>query len=322
MTIDPFTLAVMVAHLAYSVGLYVALAGGFAEAPRLVTVSTWTDVLFGAFIALLTEGATSPFNVFFAFAVVAVGLRAGLGSTLVVTAVSAVLYSSLIAMSAPHHAEAYIMRPVYLAITGYLVGYLGQQRLNLEEKVRELENTAQRERIARSLHDGYSQTLAAVNLRLETCRKLLGRQRHDDALRELTDLQASVTREHDQLRAYIRSLIDMETSTSASLLAADTEFEVHADFGGPTRQVEHVLQIMLEGTRNVARHAKAKHARVVATVVAGRMQIVIEDDGVGFPADAPVPWSIASRAAELDGNVALVSHAGPGAHLLVELAHA
>jgi hypothetical protein len=31
------------------------------------------------------------------------------------------------------------MRPVYLAITGYLIGFLGQQRINFEARVRELE---------------------------------------------------------------------------------------------------------------------------------------------------------------------------------------
>jgi len=31
------------------------------------------------------------------------------------------------------------MRPVYLGITGYLVGYLGQQRLELQEQMRQLE---------------------------------------------------------------------------------------------------------------------------------------------------------------------------------------
>ena len=48
----------------------------------------------------------------------------------------------------------------------------------LESRIRELESASQRERIARSLHDGYMQALAGVNLRLETCRELLRRGRH------------------------------------------------------------------------------------------------------------------------------------------------
>jgi signal transduction histidine kinase len=320
-TIDPYALAVMTLHLAYSATLYVALTLGRGRVDRLVTAATWADVVFGALIALVTEGATSPFYAFFAFAVVTVGLRAGLGPSLDVTGVSAVLYLSLIAISAPNNSNFYIMRPVYLAITGYLVGYLGQQRLNLEQKVRELEHAAQRERIARSLHDGYSQALAGVNLRLETCRKMLQLDRTGDALRELTDLQSSVVREHDELRAYIRSLIDLDGSPSPRA-AEETRVAVTADFAGSIRRVEHVLQIMLEGVRNVGRHARAAEARVVASTSAGKLRITIEDDGVGFAPDARVPWSIASRAAELDGNVQLIRRAVAGTHLVVEVAHA
>jgi signal transduction histidine kinase len=321
-TIDPYTLAVMTLHLGYSVGLYVVIARHAGRAERLVRIATCGDVFFGALIALVTEGATSPFYAFFAFAVLTVGLRAGLGSTLLVTAVSAVLYLSLIAISAPHSSNLYIMRPVYLAITGYLVGYLGQQRLNLERQVRELERTAQRERIARSLHDGYAQALAGVNLRLETCRKMLRLRRTDDALQELTDLQASVNREHDELRAYIRSLVDLDVSPPVAGGPDATRFDVRADFCGSTRRIEHVLQIMLEGARNVGRHARATRARIRVDSLADKIRITVEDDGVGFPAGAPVPWSIASRAAELNGDVQLVRRAARGTHLVVEVAQA
>jgi signal transduction histidine kinase len=321
-TMDPYTLGVLTMHLVYSVGIYTVLARRLVETSRVAMLTTWADVVLGALIALVTEGATSPFYAFFAFAVVAVGLRAGLRATLVVTGASVVLYLSLIAVSAPHSANFLIMRPAYLAITGYLVGYLGQQRLNLEHEVRELENTAQRERIARSLHDGYAQALAGVNLRLETCRELLRRGRNDDAFRELSDLQASVNREHDELRAYIRSLIDLDVSSPPVRATDEARFSVAADFAGSNRTVEHILQIMLEGARNVARHAKAKSASITANVVAGKVRITIEDDGVGFADSASVPWSIASRVAELEGNVELTRRASSGAHLVVELAQA
>src|SRR5438445_4714381 len=117
------------------------------------------------------------------------------------------------------------MRPVYLAITGYLVGYLGEQRLTLESRVRDLEAAAERERIARSLHDGYVQALAGVNLRLETCRALLGRNRPQDALSEITDLQTGVAREYDAVRTYLRSLAGIDqvpTGMLATRTAAPT----------------------------------------------------------------------------------------------------
>src|SRR2546425_850678 len=143
-------------------------------------------------------------------AVLAAGFRSGLRRALTVTGASVALYLSLILVSRPEGLKFYIMRPAYLAITGYLVGYLGEQRLVLESRIRELEAASQRERIARSLHDGYVQALAGVNLRLATSRELLRRGQNEEAFVELTELQAGVNREHDELRAYIRSLVDLE----------------------------------------------------------------------------------------------------------------
>lgn len=108
------------------------------------------------------------------------------------------------------------MRAAYIAITGYLVGYFGELRLNQEAQIRSLEANVQREQIARSLHDGYAQALAGVNLRLESARELFRRGLPREALAELAELQARVNREHDELRAYIRSLTDRDEAGSAA----------------------------------------------------------------------------------------------------------
>src|SRR5207245_332758 len=116
------------------------------------------------------------------FAVLAAGFRGGLRRALTVTGASVALYLCLILVSRPEGLKFYLMRPAYLAITGYLVGYLGEQRMVLESRVRELEAASQRERIARSLHDGYMQALAGVNLRLETSRGLMRPGHEDDGV--------------------------------------------------------------------------------------------------------------------------------------------
>jgi signal transduction histidine kinase len=321
-TMDRYALAVLLSHLAYGLACHQVIVRGFVAPSRVATVTTWADVVFGALIALVTEGTTSPFYAFFAFAVVAAGLRAGLRPALVVTAASVVLYLSLIAVSAPQRANFYIMRPVYLAITGYLVGYLGQQRLTLERELRELEAYAQRERIARSLHDGYAQVLAGINLRLESCREWLRRGRPDEAFREVSDLQSGVNREHDELRAYIRSLVDLDADAPAVRASDATHFRVTADFGGSHAFVEHVLQILLEGCRNVGRHAHARSASLAVAATAGTVRITIEDDGVGFPAETTVPWSIASRVEELAGALHVTSDGRAGARLVVDVPEA
>src|SRR5262249_3446496 len=157
---------------------------------------------------------------------------------------------------------------------------------------------------------------------LETCRELMRRGRPDAAFQELTELQSSVNREYDELRAYIRSLVDIEPSPAAPHPDGEPRFAVAVDFAGSARFVDHVLPILLEGERNVRRHAHARNASIRVRGEAGRVQISIEDDGVGVAADAPAPWSIASRVSELAGLLELRPRRPSGAQLLVELGEA
>jgi len=132
---DPYVRTVLFSHLAYSVAIYLVLVRRIAPPRRVAQISTWTDVLFGAAIVLVTEGTTSAFSAFFAFAVLTAGMREGMRATLVVTAVSVTLYLAVILAFAPASETQYlVMRPAYLAITGYLVGYLGEARLNQEAR--------------------------------------------------------------------------------------------------------------------------------------------------------------------------------------------
>jgi two-component system, NarL family, sensor histidine kinase DesK len=201
-------------------------------------------------------------------------------------------------------------------MTGYLVGYLGQQRLNQEDRLRALEASSQRERIARSLHDGYTQALAGVNLRLESCRQLLQRGRAEEVMHELADLQAGVNREHDEIRDYIHSLVERETPPLSEEPTATTRFLISAHFAGDATLVEHVLLILVEATRNVTRHAHARAADIRVRSVRNNLTVAVDDDGVGFH---DPPWSIASRVAELGGEVSIDDRYDGGGHLRVQL---
>jgi signal transduction histidine kinase len=316
--LDPYWLSVLFAHLAYSLTLLVVRRRSKVDPERLATVGTWGDVLFGAAVALVTEGETSLYHVFFAFAVVSVAVRSGLRAVLRVTTANLVLYVILTFASAPHHPQFFVMRAAYLAIMGYLVGYLGQARLGQEARLRAFEASAQRERIARSLHDGCVQALAGVNLRLETSSELLRRGRTSDALAELAELQADVNHEHDELRAYIYSLVERNSTPARPGDGDATRFRVHVEFEGTLALVEHALHIILEGARNVHRHAQARTATIDATMADGRLVVAVDDDGRGFPAGAWPPWSIASRVGEVGGDVALVPREA-GGHLRIAL---
>lgn len=317
--LDRYWVSVLLAHLAYSVLAAVLQERQLVAPARLARWTTAADVLFGAAIAFVTEGATSLFFVFFAFAVLTGGLRSGLRTALSVTAASIGIYTLIAVSSARENQQFYVMRAAYLGMTGYLVGFLGEERSHQEERILALEASAQRETIARSLHDGYAQALAGVNLRLESCQELFRRGRYDDAMVGLRELQAGVNHEHDELRAYIRSLIERESTPVPTGPRDGTRFAVHADFEGSAAVVEHVLNIMLEGARNVLRHARARSATISAQTLADDLVLAIEDDGVGFPVGAAPPWSIASRVAEFGGALTVGKSGEHGGHLRIQV---
>jgi signal transduction histidine kinase len=294
---------VLLCHLAYSISIYVALMRR-PQGAGLLMISTATDLFFATAVAFVTEGQTSPAYVFFVFAIIAVGIRPGLLTTIAVTCCSVGLYLLVILLS-QRISDAYVMRAAYLAIAGYLIGFVGRQRSDFEERVRELETRAERHSIARSLHDGYIQALAGVNMRLQTCRELISRNRPNDALAELTALQTGVAHEYDEVRAYIRELAGVDESRATEMLTPvpDPRFEVCMKFAGHSTTGEHLLQIMLEALRNARRHGMPQAISINVSGAEGKLLITIDDDGFGFVESANPPWAIASRVAELGGHL-------------------
>jgi signal transduction histidine kinase len=302
-------LVTILCHLTYSWLTYFAVSRHHALA-FLTPVSIFLDLFFATAIAFITEGATSPSYAFFIFAIVAAGIRPGVRVTIAVTLASVALYLAVIALPGGL-SDPYMMRAVYLAIAGYLVGFVGWQRALFEARY-------QRISIARSLHDGYIQALAGVNLRLQTCRQLLLRARPADALKELDELQCGVTREYDQVRSYVRSLAEIAPPASGFAQSADIMFRLQANLTTRGLLGEHLLLIMLEGLRNARRHAMGNSVAIEISSTDNKVILSIQDDGVGFGrSDAP-PWAIASRVAELGGRVTIERASGP-ARLSIEM---
>jgi signal transduction histidine kinase len=284
-------------------------------AKTLPALTVTLDVAFAVVLAIFTEGHTSPAFALFAFAIIAASCRAGFRMTLAVTVSSMLLYFVLLTFLARETRDLYLMRPVYLAVIGYLIGFLGQQQAKLQAQI------AERHHIARFLHDGYVQGLAGINLRLETARELLRRDQPAEAGDELRDLQSEVTREFDAVRTYIRTLADVESAPTqhGAVVTREPRFTMHADFEASGLMLENVLQVILEATRNTRCHAGARSGAIRAVAEGRTVRITIDDDGVGFPGGAVLPWSIASRIGELGGHCGLVRDGRPGAHLEVQM---
>ncbi len=318
--IDEASLIILTLHLAYSLTAVVLIDRGIA--PSLVPAGcTALDIVFAGVVTIVTEGPTSPSWLFFVFAIIVVDCSTSFRAVMTVTIFSSLVYLVLLAAFVPGPGNEYLMRAAYLAIIGYLIGFVGAQRAKFEARVRDLEAAAERHAIARALHDGYVQVLGGANLRLETCRNLMKTGRSAEALARLTDLQKELAREYDGVRAYIRSLADVEQipEFEEHPFAVETLFELTANFAGRARLLEQVLQIVLEGVRNSWQHGRAACAAINISAADHLIRIAIDDDGVGIRNPENPPWAIASRVAEFGGQLRIGGAERPGAHLEIEI---
>lgn len=319
--ITSYSLATLSCYLVYS-GLAYGWVTKRSAPPSQVflSITAILDVVFAAGVALATEGPTSPSWLFFVFAIFAANLRTGFRAGTFITLCCSTIYLVLLIIAAP--GRQFEMRAAYLAIVGYLILFFGQENIRLEGTIRDLEDEQQRREIARTLHDGYIQALASVNLQLDTCGKLLKSERPADALLLVEYIQAEVKREYDEVRAFVRALarIAGPVTPKRDSPAVETYFDITASFKSHGLIPEQVFQILIEGMRNIRAHAAANLARVSVTQVDHKIHIAIDDDGVGLTQAQNKPWSIASRVDEYGGSLEIESNPNRGTHLKIELA--
>jgi two-component system sensor histidine kinase UhpB len=80
-------------------------------------------------------------------------------------------------------------------------------------------------------------------------------------------------------------------------------------------RTEHVLAIVTEALSNVVRHARARQIAIHAQRIAGRLQLVIQDDGIGIPAEVIAGHGLHNmhdRARLLDGQIVIEGASGKG----------
>jgi len=153
-------------------------------------------------------------------------------------------------------------------------------------------------RLSRDLHDGVLQSLTGAALKLETAQRILETQPRA-ARQRLREIQRLIADDQRNLRFLIRDskLPSRGAVEEASLdvrlhelvqrlegvwdIRVEPRFELPDAAAGPLAyDICHVLQ---EAVVNAARHAGASRVRVDVREREGQLQIVVADNGSGFP---------------------------------------
>jgi two-component system sensor histidine kinase DesK len=181
---------------------------------------------------------------------------------------------------------------VFTALIGAINIHFAQRQqdnkrlLMAQEEVEQLAKIAERERIARDLHDVLGHTLSVIVLKSELAAKLAEKD-PARAAQEIRDVERISRDALGQVRSTVRGyqsrglLAEVEQAKTA-LSAAGVQTQ--CDFGAPKLPAaqEGVLALALrEAVTNVIRHARASSCFLTLRQENGSCRLQIKDDGCG-----------------------------------------
>ncbi|MFF4605051.1 sensor histidine kinase [Streptomyces sp. NPDC001339] len=204
---------------------------------------------------------------------------------------------------------------------------------------------AERERLAREIHDTLAQGLSSIQLLLRAAERALP-ERPETALGHVRQARTAAVDNLAEARRFVRALSppDLETGSLPAALerlcattARASGLSVHCQVSGaptalPTPHEVALLRIAQSALANTVQHARAGRVELTLSYMDTEVALDVVDDGAGFrPAEVPAPGSAAARgtgfglaamrarAHALRGTLAVESAPGEGTAVAVTL---
>jgi two-component system, NarL family, sensor histidine kinase DesK len=200
----------------------------------------------------------------------------------------------------------------------------GDAKLRMaHEEIEQLAKTAERERIARDMHDVLGHSLSLIVLKSELAGRLLASQPARAAL-EVAEIETAARHALAEVRRTItgyRSEGFASELIRAAQVLETAGVRLHKPAKAPylTPRHEATLSLVLrEAVTNIVRHAGASECSIEVSTAEDRTQLVIADDGRGdIREEGNGLRGMRERVRELGGSLSLDSHRGT--RLQVEL---
>ena len=178
-------------------------------------------------------------------------------------------------------------------LNAQLVGELREERTKLISKEEEV-----RQQLARDLHDGPAQSVAAITMNIEFVKRLLERD-PPRVLQELTKMGELARRTTYDIRTLLFELRPLSLD-SQGLVTTLREYtgrfkdgatavvleEAIGDVRLDAKRENTVFNIIQEATNNALKHAEAKHIWIRLARQGDELMATVQDDGKGFDLQA------------------------------------
>jgi signal transduction histidine kinase len=192
---------------------------------------------------------------------------------------------------------------------------------------------AERQRIARELHDETGQALTSMLLGLRAAEDAKDEASRARALASLRELAAATLRDVRRLAVELRpkALDDFGLVPALERLidgfrertGLDAQFEAALPGRLPPEVETALYRIVQEALTNVVKHAHAGHVSILLARRGSSVTAVVEDDGVGFtPSSATAGLGLVGmreRVALLGGHLVVESREGAGSTFVAEV---
>jgi two-component system, NarL family, sensor histidine kinase DesK len=281
---SPAEWAVNVAGLLVFLGLYFR---AFWVAGRTLLRISFAIVALGVVLCPINPGA----NAFFIYGAAFLG-----DAERPVPAVRWLLiFTSILAIEAwlvPLSLQTWLPGIVFTLLIGGTNIHFGEVRrkdnalLAARQDAERMAAVAERERIARDLHDLLGHTLSVIVIKSELASKLADRdpQRAAAEIRDVERISRNALSEvRDAIHGYRGERVAKEVENGRAALASAgvTLVSDLVPLGVPP-EAEHALALAIrEALTNVLRHAQAKRCDVRVEKTASLVRVIVQDDGVG-----------------------------------------
>lgn len=197
----------------------------------------------------------------------------------------------------PHYYQTIWFRTLIVLMIAALVALAFRLRvLRVEREFRAV--MAERNRIAREIHDTLAQGYVGISLQLEILGELLRHNRTDAAQKHLALTQEMVREGLNDARQSIWALRSQDSGDDTLPIrlrrvveqsgdnALDAGFDVHGAYRALATDVEQeILRVAQEAIQNVKKHAAASRLSVRLDYDDRAVELTVEDDGKGFAQD-------------------------------------
>ncbi len=301
--------------LALAIFLVLYFVGYWLPGPRLAIPIIGITLIGLAFFPI-NFGAVA----FFIFATAFAGMvgppkRGALAIALVVLAIAVELVIINASLSV---AISAVLFPILIGTVN--VYYVENARKNAalrlsEDEILRLGATAERERIARDLHDLLGHTLSVITLKSELASRLI----ESDPARATSEMREVETISRDALREVRAAVTGYRTGMSNELVnarraleAASIDFTYQLESEEIPPPVEQAFSMVLrEGVTNIVRHSGARRCSLRVSRTGSRWSMKLMDDGRGgVPSENSGLAGLRERLQAVGGSLQVISDSG------------